>query len=750
MVTYTLLGQLVSLLPLCSAFGASYNSEYGMKKRFALLPGQLIKGVLPIVLVEIIFIWIVNTWRETFIVEDAFNVLELIRIIAIGIGLLIFANASSKEISIKDMLKRWYLVIFILATLVAAAYVGKWCDSSIGKIGFADSVYRIVLFKGIFAIIQWVVYLIPFRMMAMLKKPEGEGKAWSLKARVICNSITAVVCGVAAIIFLLLSKNEIKKFETVDYRPYRHISKIDSYLSEGDEAFTNGDFIKARLSYDYAVLFADAWKGYLTDKELLKGVAQINNHDEEIAVLLAFASENASELLKSQIAAGNDSLYMKEALLQVAKGSDRDKLLDDFIDNGIFKQSYIFATELTKKDKNEMLKMLESYNVEFERRKIVDVYYYRFVEGGASQRAADIACELANNNPEDMAIHAFAIEIIGQMRQLKHINYDNTVVDRYAQGIAASVSENLTEEDINKIIATKTLLVEFYMGKNTQNKDVTNALNILDNYFPEVNVKEMDSLRIDVMHIQKKYDEALELAKEYAKKYPEDARNNAYLSIGMLPRDPDVAIDSIVRIAEEYRDAIAKGDKELIVETDVYIGTFLEYAFGYYSPISSTFCSYKEYYQRIFTDEQKQKLLNDETLSQYIVMWETGGGNAMFENPKQAIVEADKILEKYSDLSFVLYIKGFNQVNTRQYKEAIVSLEKSIELYKYNPFVREELATAYSQIGEYEKALEITEEMEKMLNDMGYMPASGYTTFKYDINEFKKELYEAIRKKYNN
>lgn len=272
--------------------------------------------------------------------------------------------------------------------------------------------------------------------------------------------------------------------------------------------------------------------------------------------------------------------------------------------------------------------------------------------------------------------------------------------------------------------------------------DEKGALAFLEDFFPEVNAKEIESLHISLLHGEGKYDEALKEAQEFAEKYPDDIDNLGYLAVGMLPRDTDIAIDSALKLADIIKNS---EDPEQISAADSAIGTFLEYIFSYYTAPNPQFCGFQYFYSKVFTDEQRQKLLDDPVMYDYLLLWQDGGGD-LGSNPGSAIVQANKMLEQHPDLPYVLYIRGFNKVQGKLFEDAIPDLERSIELDPSNPFVRIELAVAYNGVGRYADALRVTEEMDEMLDDMGYHPSAGYVGFSYYINEFlyevKQNMYE--------
>ena len=315
----------------------------------------------------------------------------------------------------------------------------------------------------------------------------------------------------------------------------------------------------------------------------------------------------------------------------------------------------------------------------------------------------------------------------------------NTALDRDTlERFSGMIRDNTKEDETEKILSFKAFFTQIYMNAG----DEKGALAFLEDFFPEVNAKEIESLHISLLHGEGKYDEALKEAQEFAEKYPDDIDNLGYLAVGMLPRDPDIAIDSALKLADIIKNS---EDPEQISAADSAIGTFLEYIFSYYTAPNPQFCGFQYFYSKVFTDEQRQKLLDDPVMYDYLLLWQDGGGD-LGSNPGSAIVQANKMLEQHPDLPYVLYIRGFNKVQGKLFEDAIPDLERSIELDPSNPFVRIELAVAYNGVGRYADALRVTEEMDEMLDDMGYHPSAGYVGFSYYINEFlyevKQNMYE--------
>ena len=138
--------------------------------------------------------------------------------------------------------------------------------------------------------------------------------------------------------------------------------------------------------------------------------------------------------------------------------------------------------------------------------------------------------------------------------------------------------------------------------------DEKGRAHVFGRLFPDVSAKEIESLHISLLHGESKYDEALKEAQEFAEKYPDDIDNLGYLAVGMLPRDPDIAIDSALKLADIIKNS---EDPEQISAADSAIGTFLEYIFSYYTAPNPQFCGFQYFYSKVFTDEQRQKLLDD-------------------------------------------------------------------------------------------------------------------------------------------
>ena len=363
-----------------------------------------------------------------------------------------------------------------------------------------------------------------------------------------------------------------------------------------------------------------------------------------------------------------------------------------------------------------------------ERRSIVKAYYYLLREGYKSTKALQIAFDLANKYPEDFYLQTFATEIMWYTTEAGNSWVDENILNRFVQ----MLSENTTQDETDKILSLKFFISRIYMNAS---KDSL-ALKFLNNFFPEIKNKEIDMITISLLHNDRQYDKALELSQEYAKKYPDDVANNSYLAIGMLPRNSDVAIESALRLAKTIE---TSNDPTEISEADAGVGVFLEYIFGYYTAPNSQFCGYKLFYSSVFSEEQKEKLQNNSVIGAYLNF-----RNLKSNDEKMKII--DELIDKYNDLPYALYERGYILNQLSQYSEALEDLTKSLELDPLNAFAYIELAEAYEGVGDYAESLKAIEEMDLVLDELNYSPTINERGIAVYINVFlnntKHAMYE--------
>ena len=763
-------GSFTGWLFLCFAFGAALNEDYTSKKALRLLPGQLLNGILPMLVIYTAVQWLVSR-TEGKMPADAFVLLTAAEsfLFVLAVGRLAVASHGGGEMNLfpkgsSVLLWARHPLVFLAVyfSYGISKLFGVLYERLISGGGFLAALPRQLLFCLAAAALQWLILLPEYRLAAKrcFANPRKERKKRTAdkagneapeevpvgytescakpKRAIFVPALAASACSLVLFgIFIagnLSNINNNPNGTDGKYRPYAAISSIDAYLEAGDDAFSRNDYITASLYYDYARTLTAAWQGYLTDGEGLKEALAANTGDTQILILSALATDEPAAQLKRLMNEGVESDYLLEALLSVENASEKRTALHRLISYGIVQKRMVLPTELDEEERKELEDAVSIAVRMLDRRKIVESYYWLFREDNKSSKALNIASELADQYPDDFYIQAMTTEIMWILGEAGNTALDRDTLERFS----GMIRDNTKEDETEKILSFKAFFTQIYMNAG----DEKGALAFLEDFFPDVSAKEIESLHISLLHGEGKYDEALKEAQEFAEKYPDDIDNLGYLAVGMLPRDPDIAIDSALKLADIIKNS---EDPEQISAADSAIGTFLEYIFSYYTAPNPQFCGFQYFYSKVFTDEQRQKLLDDPVIYDYLLLWQDGGGD-LGSNPGSAIVQANKMLEQNPDLPYVLYIRGFNKVQGKLFEDAIPDLERSIELDPSNPFVRIELAVAYNGVGRYADALRVTEEMDNMLDDMGYHPSAGYVGFSYYINEFlyevKQNMYE--------
>ena len=396
--------------------------------------------------------------------------------------------------------------------------------------------------------------------------------------------------------------------------------------------------------------------------------------------------------------------------------------------SGIVQKRFVFPNTLSEEEIEDLEKAVTIAHRLVERRGIVKAYYYMLREGDNSSKAVQTACELANKYPDDFYLQTFATEIMWYTTEAGGNWIDNEVLVRYAE----MLRESTTEDETDKILSLKAFISRIYMNAS----DDKEALEFLDSFFPEVTAAEIDALKISLFHGDRQYDKALELAQEYSEKYPDDVANNSYLAVGMLPRNPDAAIESALRLANTVT---TSNDAEEIAKADAGIGVFLEYIFGYYTAPNYKFCGYQLFYSSVFSEEQKQKLQSDPVIGAYLELWTCQDYN-------EKIRIASELIDQYASLPYALYERGYSRNQLSEFSDALTDLSKSLELDPMNAFAYIEQAVAYEGVGDYAGSLKAIEEMDLILDELEYHPTMNERGIGVYISVFlnntKHAMYE--------
>lgn len=758
-----MIGSFTGWVFLCFAFGAALNEEYNLKKALRLLPRQLLNGVFPIMAVYTALEWLLITHSVQMPVSVYLfmSLIETLLFLPAICRLVLSSKEDQNGLFIKGsaicFISR-HLLTFLLAALCyfLSKQLGAALPAWLFEMEIFEPLSRQFLLYIPIAALQWILLLPAFKLaVKKLKSPAkisekkkkkepdtnplaetDPGNAASaeqshknklyipgLVAAAVCFAVFAGFSGVS-----IYNINTDPKGIDGPNRGYVAMSAVDECIAAGDEAFDQNDYIIASVYYDYAKTLVAAWQGYLYDSELLEEALEANPTDAEIVLLSALATDDPEGQIKRLINENIAPDYLLEALLSIDGAKGKREALHRLVSRGIVQKRFVFPNALGEEETADLEKAVSIAHRLVERRSIVKAYYYMLREGDNSSKAVQTACELANKYPDDFYLQTFATEIMWYTTEAGGNWIDNEVLVRYAE----MLRESTTEDETDKILSLKAFISRIYMNAS----DDKEALEFLDSFFPEVTAAEIDALKISLFHGDRQYDKALELAQEYSEKYPDDVANNSYLAVGMLPRNPDAAIESALRLANTVT---TSNDAEEIAKADAGIGVFLEYIFGYYTAPNYKFCGYQLFYSSVFSEEQKQKLQSDPVIGAYLELWTCQDYN-------EKIRIASELIDQYASLPYALYERGYSRNQLSEFSDALTDLSKSLELDPMNAFAYIEQAVAYEGVGDYAGSLKAIEEMDLILDELEYHPTMNERGIGVYISVFlnntKHAMYE--------
>lgn len=758
-----MIGSFTGWVFLCFAFGAALNEEYNLKKALRLLPRQLLNGVFPIMAVYTALEWLLITHSVQMPVSVYLfmSLIETLLFLPAICRLVLSSKEDQNGLFIKGsaicFISR-HLLTFLLAALCyfLSKQLGAALPAWLFEMEIFEPLSRQFLLYIPIAALQWILLLPAFKLaVKKLKSPAkisekkkkkepdtnplaetDPGNAASaeqshknklyipgLVAAAVCFAVFAGFSGVS-----IYNINTDPKGIDGPNRGYVAMSAVDECIAAGDEAFDRNDYIIASVYYDYAKTLVAAWQGYLYDSDLLEEALEANPTDAEIVLLSALATDDPEGHIKRLINENIAPDYLLEALLSIDGAGGKREALRRLVSSGIVQKRFVFPNTLSEEEIEDLEKAVTIAHRLVERRGIVKAYYYMLREGDNSSKAVQTACELANKYPDDFYLQTFATEIMWYTTEAGGNWIDNEVLVRYAE----MLRESTTEDETDKILSLKAFISRIYMNAS----DDKEALEFLDSFFPEVTAAEIDALKISLFHGDRQYDKALELAQEYSEKYPDDVANNSYLAVGMLPRNPDAAIESALRLANTVT---TSNDDEEIAKADAGIGVFLEYIFGYYTAPNYKFCGYQLFYSSVFSEEQKQKLQSDPVIGAYLELWTCQDYN-------EKIRIASELIDQYASLPYALYERGYSRNQLSEFSDALTDLSKSLELDPMNAFAYIEQAVAYEGVGDYAGSLKAIEEMDLILDELEYHPTMNERGIGVYISVFlnntKHAMYE--------
>lgn len=740
-----LLGLLIGWILFSFALGFSLNKDYTYKKGLQQLPKQLLNGVLPILAIYLMIEWLftMSLSQMPLSVYIFVSFIETLLFIPVIYRLALSSRLNEEDLFLKDSAMSFLMHHIKLCLLSILCYfiskqVGALLSNWLFNMEIFIPLSRQFIVDIFIVAIQWLILLPVFKLATKeITKPTDKLKSKEYKKQgfkekhikpgLVVDSIYFVIF-VGFMITCIYNIQTNPKNIDGSNRGYLAISSIDDCIAIGDEAFANNDYIAASIYYDYAKTLIAAWQGYLYDENLLQKTLNTNETDAEIILLSALATDNPEGYIKYFINKEVDTDYLLEALISYDGVKGKRKALHQLVSRGIVQKRFVFPNTLSKKELADLEKAITIANRLIERRSIVEAYYYLLREGNTSTKAVQIACDLANKYPDDFYLQTYETEIMWYTTKAGGNYIDEDILNRFAQ----MLTQNATKEETDKILAVKFFVSRIYMNTSSSKK----SLEFFDNFFPEVTNSETDMIKISLLHNDRQYDKALELAQEYAKSNPDDVANNSYLAVGMLPRDADVAIESALRLANTIK---TSKDAEEIAAADAGIGVFFEYIFGYYNAPNSKFCGYKQFYSSEFSEEQKQKLQDDLIIGTYLKFKESKDYN-------EGIQIINEVIDKYQNVPYALYERGYYENKLSQYSEALDDLKKSLKLDPLNAFAYIALAEAYEGVGDYASSLKAIEEMDLVLDELNYSPTineRGIAVYiSVFLNNTKHAMYE--------
>lgn len=740
-----LLGLLIGWILFSFALGFSLNKDYTYKKGLQQLPKQLLNGVLPILAIYVMIEWLftMSLSQMPLSVYIFVSFIETLLFIPVIYRLALSSRLNEEDLFLKDSAMSFLMHHIKLCLLSILCYfiskqVGALLSNWLFNMEIFIPLSRQFIVDIFIVAIQWLILLPVFKLATKeITKPTDKLKSKEYKKQgfkekhikpgLVVDSIYFVIF-VGFMITCIYNIQTNPKNIDGSNRGYLAISSIDDCIAIGDEAFANNDYIAASIYYDYAKTLIAAWQGYLYDENLLQKTLNTNETDAEIILLSALATDNPEGYIKYFINKEVDTDYLLEALISFDGVKGKRKALHQLVSRGIVQKRFVFPNTLSKKELADLEKAITIANRLIERRSIVEAYYYLLREGNTSTKAVQIACDLANKYPDDFYLQTYATEIMWYTTEAGGNYIDEDILNRFAQ----MLTQNTTKEETDKILAVKFFVSRIYMNTSSSEK----SLEFFDSFFPEVTNSETDMIKISLLHNDRQYDKALELAQEYAKSNPDDVANNSYLAVGMLPRDADVAIESALRLANTIK---TSKDAEEIAAADAGIEVFFEYIFGYYNAPNSKFCGYKQFYSSEFSEEQKQKLQDDLIIGTYLKFKESKDYN-------EGIQIISEVIDKYQNVPYALYERGYYENKLSQYSEALDDLKQSLELDPLNAFAYIALAEAYEGVGDYASSLKTIEEMDLVLDELNYSPTineRGIAVYiSVFLNNTKHAMYE--------
>ena len=527
--------------------------------------------------------------------------------------------------------------------------------------------------------------------------------------------IISLSCLVLFIVTLFINNNQNSNVLKVD-------NLVGYSLAAGDYAFDEKDILAARDFYQNAKNYQCAYL-YAIDNS-----SDISGCDGELLELFKILNqEDALNQLKQKVNTKNVNSYDLEALMKLMKDNndqDINKITKLFINDLRFQRETVLPFDLSDKEKEQLKTDLSKYDKHIIIRKYIDIYVDWLNEGEFNSTVINTASKIALENPEEVGLQAEAIKFFISAPENVHGN--SSVVDNFVNLTKEAISKQSDE----KIINYKTFVAYAYAACDAQSKLIT----FLESYEKDKLSEDMGTILLTAYKKKGEHQKASEMALKVLKINEYNVSALAYLSIYKLQSNLDESINYALNLSK-----IIEDKKDNYLDADIALGMYRVYLTGYYESPDSNFCPYHNFY-RDMTEEQQNKLKNNEILNGYII-----GSGVSEEN----FSKFSSIVDKYNYVSYFRYYRGSYYVNHKEFKKAVEDLEYATkELGNKHPFFYSELGFAYEGIGDLRKSLEAFETADKNIDELGL----GSLTYNYNnihnyfsvyINNAKHAMYES-------
>lgn len=632
-----------------------------------------------------------------------------------------------------------YLIFYIIHCIISAFILSLGIYISLANINDKRIVFNV---KNVLKLILYgvIIYIIPTIVMFLLNLISVHNTfAYSLFIFTINGIIESILVILLINKYIDLTSNEGIKIENkiiyivgtsvvlltlvfdIIYNNISYIKSVDNYMSysiaSGDYFFDNMDYNVAKSFYDEARNYKCAYT-YLLSGESDKCEGSLY----ETFKLLK--KDNNIELLKEKVNNKVATNFEIEVLLKLMneEGEDTSSIINYLINNVHFTKVGEF--EFSEKDKEKILDELDKYTDDLILRESVNIYTKYLEEGSINAVVLSLASNLANEYKDNLFLQKLVIDFY--IEAPASTSGSSSVVDNFVNLTKEEMSSKSEEE----ILKYKTYVAYAYEKCDASSKEIT----FLEEFKPNIINSYIGDLLMLAYKSKGDYEKAEELALKTVNIDKTNSEALAFLSIYYLQSDLDKSIDYAIKLASTLENGIN-------LRSDISLGMYAQYLFGYYEPMDSRFCPYNNYYKDM-SDEQKERLTSIEIINAYMK-----GRNLSSSNSEEYLKVVNETLNKYNYLTYLYYYRGSYYVKAEEWNNALNDLLKAIELGNTNPFIYSELGFAYEGVGDLNNSLEAFEMASKRVSDLGLVLTYNFNSIQSYLNVYinnaKHAMYES-------